>query len=389
MSIRIGFTLIGGQNWTGGYNYLLNLLRVLAQEAPGEICPVLFVGDDVPTVELAPFADIAGTELVVSTVLNEVRRSRLLLHGFLLGRDRQFSALLAGNGIDLVFESAIFFGWRLGVPAVAWIPDLQHRYLPELFSRLSWLKREFGFRAQISAGRTLMVSSLDTKSACAQIYPSSRGRVHAVRFAVRSPSPITDAEARSVADRYELPQEYFLMPNQFWMHKNHLLVVRALKILRQRGVSVCVVATGKQLDPRNVGHVPMLKSAVLDAGLSGEFVMPGLIPYSDLMPLMQASVGLLNPSLFEGWSTTVEEARAGGVPMLLSDLSVHREQAGEHASYFNRVSPECLADALASFEVLSPTARENRREMARKDALTRVREFSNDFVALAKAAVAA
>jgi glycosyltransferase involved in cell wall biosynthesis len=42
---------------------------------------------------------------------------------------------------------------------------------------------------------------------------------------------------------------------------------------------------------------------------------------------MRASTALINPSLFEGWSTTVEEAKSTGTPMILSDLGVHREQA--------------------------------------------------------------
>ena len=54
---------------------------------------------------------------------------------------------------------------------------------------------------------------------------------------------------------------------------------------------------------------------------------------------MCASVALLNPSHFEGWSTTVEEARALGVPMLLSDLDVHLEQAQGIARFSIATAP--------------------------------------------------
>ena len=43
---------------------------------------------------------------------------------------------------------------------------------------------------------------------------------------------------------------------------------------------------------------------------------------------------LINPSRSEGWSTTVEEAKSFGVPMILSDIDVHREQTGGTARYF-------------------------------------------------------
>lgn len=389
MTPRVAFTLIGGKNWTGGYNYLLNLLRVVQQEAPGQMVPVLLAGTDVPEAELAPLAGIEGCEIVQRSVFNEDHRSRLLLRSLLLGRDTGAISVIREQGVDVVFESALFLGWRLGVPAIAWIPDFQHRYLPGLFSRMAWWKRELGFRAQIRSGRTVMVSSEDSKQACKRFYPSVEQRVQAVRFAVRPPQPMTDLEARAVSERYGLPQHYFFMPNQFWAHKNHMLVVRALKLLKQRGESITVMATGKQMDPRNASYVPSLMTAVKKAGLEESFLMPGMIPYEDLMPLMQASTALLNPSLFEGWSTTVEEARAAGVSMVLSDLAVHREQAGEQATYFDRHSAESLAQSLSGFVPLSPDKRGALRDAALLQANERVKRFAIEFVDLVTTAAAA
>ncbi len=384
--IRVAFTLIGGKNWTGGYNYLLNLLQVVQQEVPGQIAPVLLAGTDVSEDELTPFAQIEGCEIHRRPVFDEGRRSQLLIHSLLMGRHSEAVGVLEEQKVDVVFESAIFLGWRMGLPAIAWVPDLQHRYLPQLFSRMAWWKREMGFRAQIMSGRTVMVSSEDTQLACQRLYPAAEQKMRAVRFAVRAPQPMTDEEARGVADRYGLPERYFFMPNQFWVHKNHLLVVQALKLLRERGETVTVVATGKQLDPRNAAHVPSLKRAVQDAGVEAEFLMPGMIPYDDLMPLMQASMALLNPSLFEGWSTTVEEARAAGVPMILSDLAVHREQAADQAIYFDRYSAEALAQTLSGFVPLSLDKRRALRGSARVQANRRVNRFARDFVELVLAA---
>ncbi len=53
--IKIGFTMIGGRNWTGGYNYLLNLVTLLTRYRKDEICPVVFFGTDVEEDEVAPF----------------------------------------------------------------------------------------------------------------------------------------------------------------------------------------------------------------------------------------------------------------------------------------------------------------------------------------------
>jgi glycosyltransferase involved in cell wall biosynthesis len=379
---RVAFTLIGGRNWTGGYNYLLNLLQILAQESPRELQPVLFSGTDVSDADLAPFQGIAGCEIVTDPAFDERARPRSLARALALGRDPAIWAALQRAQVDLVFEAAVFLGWRLPLPAIAWIPDLQHRFMPHLFSRSAWWKRELGFHAQIRACRMVMCSSEDTREALERLYPACRGRVKAVRFAVRAPAMLPHQAAQEAARRHGMPDRFFFMPNQFWVHKNHRLVADALALLRGQGREVTVLASGQQRDPRNEEHAPAVLAHVRAAGLQDIFVAPGLLPYADLAPLMQASAALLNPSRFEGWSTTVEEARAMGVPMLLSDIPVHREQAGDLAQFFDPGSPDDLARSLAQFEPLAPAERLARQQIAATQAQQRVAQFAEEFLEL-------
>lgn len=381
--MRVAFTLIGDKDWTGGYNYLLNLLATLAQHQKDQLTPVLFVGAACSHDDVAAFAAIPGVELVQTPLLNASRRAGSLMQAMLRGRDVPMQRLFLAHRIDVVFESAQFFGWRLGIPAIAWIPDFQHKVLPHLFSRGAWWKREIGFRAQVLGGRAIMLSSNDARHACEHYYPSTRGRTRTVHFAV-PPGPETPyAEARAIADSYGLPEHFFFMPNQFWRHKNHGLVLDALVLLRQRGTQVVVAASGKQVDPRAPDYFPAFQARLEQAGLQDVFRLLGMIPYAHLSMLMRASSALLNPSLFEGWSTTVEEARSLGTPMVLSDLDVHWEQMGKDALYFDRQSAQSLADALEGFISLDASQRALCAKAARGVAFQRVEQFARDFAELA------
>ena len=382
--MRVAFTLIGGKNWTGGYNYLLNLVSVLAEHEAGEITPVLFFGNDIDEAELAPFAAASGVEIVRSSVMNQARKTASLLRGLLFGVDGPARDLFCKHRIDVVFESALFFGWRWRFPTIAWIPDFQHRALPRLFTMTGRWKRELGFRAQIASGRTIMLSSEDSRRACVQFYPSTTGRTHVVRFAVRAATHPDMIDARAVADSYGLPQHFFYLPNQFWQHKNHLLVLEALALLRERGQAVVIAASGKQRDPRNPEHFPQVQRRLAQLGLENEFRMLGMIPYPHLAALMRASVALINPSRFEGWSTTVEEGRALGVPMILSDLDVHREQAGDDAAYFGPDDAAALANVLREFQPIDAERRDRLAEAAHVDSERRAAHFARQFVELAR-----
>jgi glycosyltransferase involved in cell wall biosynthesis len=373
--IRVAFTLIGGRDWTGGRNYLFNLLDVLIRHQAARLTPVLFVGEDSGE-ESAPFQALEGLELVRTPYLNAQRRKISLVQAILWGRDASLRRLFMQHRIDLVFESAQFFGWHLGIPAIAWIPDFQHKVLPHLFSRGAWWKREIGFRAQVAGGRTIMLSSEDARRVCEHYYPSTRGRTRTIHFAVPQSSVIPYPEARTIADSYGLPERFIFMPNQFWQHKNHGLVLEALTILRERGKQIVVAASGKQADPRAPSYFAAFRDRLDRLGLQNEFRLLGMIPYRHLASLMRASIAMLNPSLFEGWSTTVEEAKAMGTPMLLSDLDVHREQMGEEAIYFDRHSAQSLADALGAFVPLNEMQRELRVNAAREAALKRVERFA-------------
>jgi glycosyltransferase involved in cell wall biosynthesis len=296
------------------------------------------------------------------------------------------SAEFAAQRVDVVFEAARYFGWRLGIPAIAWMPDFQHRAMPWMFTRGSRLKREIGFRAQILSGRLIMVSSADARAACERYYPGTAGRIFTVRFAVPPATGLDTASARRILHRYGLPEHYFYMPNQFWRHKNHLLVLESLAMLKARATPVTVVATGSQVDPRNPGHLQQIQAKVQDLGLTELFRNLGMVPQSHVAAMMVSCAALLNPSRYEGWSTTVEEARSLGTPLLLSDIPVHREQAGADAIYFDPADASALSTALMDFMPLDAEARNAARVRARAAAELRLHTFANEFMQVVSSA---
>ena len=344
--IRVAFTMIGGKKWVGGYNYLLNLLRVITRFQHGEIHPVLFLGTDIDADDLTSFRSISGVEIITSPLMNKKRSSVSLIKSLLFGADLSIKQMFNKHNIDVIFENARFFGKNIGIPTIAWIPDLQHRELPDLFSWVAWWKRELGFRVQIANRKSIMLSSNDARDSFERYYPKAIGRSHVVKFAVLLTNIPTLTEITKIRKLYGLPKRYFYMPNQFWQHKNHLLSIEALDIIQKKYSDIVILASGKQIDPNKPQHFQHILSLLKEKNLHNQFRLLSLIPYEHIAPIMLGSVAVLNPSLFEGWSTTVEEARALGVPMILSDIPVHIEQAYGIATFFNPHSAKSFANTL-------------------------------------------
>ncbi|GIX17762.1 MAG: glycosyl transferase [Rhodothalassiaceae bacterium] len=382
--IRILFPLISNARWTGGYNYLKNLIHAISDFCYGELVPVVLYSKDLSDEELAPFEEMRGIEFVFSPLSYDRFTFHQGVSSIILGVDNKFNHIIKSNNVSIIFEHANFFGWRLPIPALAWLPDFQHRHLPHLFSRRAWLKRELGYRTQILFKRHIILSSYSALADYERWYGRDRTRVHVLRFAVRPPPRISEATVREVLSRYDIDQPFFYLPNQFWLHKNHDLVLETLAMLRRSGHERLVVATGNTTEKRSQSHYRTLIEKIDRYGLHNSFRILGMIPYPHVQCLMQCCAALINPSRCEGWSTTVEEARAIGTPMILSDLPVHREQAGGDAIYFDPASPEELAQALLRFRPLTATERERRRVAAETASWRRVEAFSRQFLAIVR-----
>lgn len=381
--LRIAFANIPRRFWAGGYNYQRNLFEALNRYAPGAVKPVLFAGTADDAEEIAALASIPAVEVVRSPVFDHaptgLARATNLARAVAFGLDGPAVAEFKAGGIDVVFESARFFGWRLPFPAVAWFPDFQHRLLPHLFSRSAYWRRDIGFRVQIASGRHIMLSSASALGDLKRFYPGVSNGVSVVRFATEPPARLLATNPSDVIASYGLPTHYFYLPNQFWRHKNHQLVVDALDLLKRRGLDVVVAASGGTVDFREPGRFEAMMREVKARGLETNFRHLGMIPLDHVYALLRASTALINPSECEGWSTTVEEAKSFGVPMLLSDLDVHREQTAGRARYFSICDSEALAGHMS--EIVRSAGPATVRNLL-PNLEERVRAFVADFVRL-------
>lgn len=354
---RIGFTLVGGQAWAGGLNYLYTLLDVITHELADCFSPVLLLAPEEEEIARRKFDAMAGLELVVDPRASNAGGGRRAAFALLAGSDTAFARLATEQRLDLVFETARFFGGRFPIPVLSWIPDFQHRHLPHLFSGFAWWKREAGFRAQCSGSRTVLLSSRTAEADCRRFYPSIGNRTCVASFTATVDIPDIAERAPSVGSGYGLPDRFIFLPNQFWVHKNHRTVIECLRLLKAQGAIERippVILTGNTRDPRSPSHFDDCMREVEMHGLGKWFRHLGMIPYADVLALNAASQALLNPSLFEGWSTPIEEAKALGTPLILSDIPTHREQAGQ-ARFFRPDDPQALAS------ILLDVAREHHR----------------------------
>ncbi|MBA4307903.1 MAG: glycosyl transferase [Sphingopyxis sp.] len=345
--IRFAIPPIGGKGWFGGWMYMQNLVRALAAEGDRDIETLLCVGPDrYDAPEISAMANLERTKILCDPAFNEDAIRAKTLATLLTGRHAAVVDVYKRENVDVALDPAVYLGWRSGVPSIAWIPDFQHRHMPQMFSQVAWWKRDIGFRAQIASCSSVMLSSEDAERDCVAFYPAAKGKTGVARFAVSVNDWPNAATAWNRLRQEGIPEDFVFLPNQLWQHKNHRLAIEAASLLARQGSKRVILATGHGYDPRFPGYPDLLKAQIVASGAEQNFRFIGNVDHALVQALMICANGLLNPSLFEGWSTPVEEAKAVGTPMLLSDLSVHREQAPD-ARFFGTKDASSLASAIA------------------------------------------
>jgi glycosyltransferase involved in cell wall biosynthesis len=340
--IRVGLGL--GTTWLGNVNYYRNLIAAVMSLEDRKVEPVLLATRAIDDRILQGFP---STEIVRSPWLDDGTPRWLLrkLWQQSFACDPFLQGVARSNRIDVLSHSD-FLGSRAVVPTVCWIGDLQHRQLPQFFKWHQRLYRDRDFHLQCRYATRIAVSSFDSQRMLADFDPRSVGKSRVLQFVVQPMAHGEATEQATLRSRYGVDGPYFHVPNQFWVHKNHVLILEAMAILRDRGQSALVVSTGATEDCRDPQHFSRVMSRAAELGISDSFRVLGVIPYPDVVGLMVNSVSIINPSRAEGWSTAVEEAKSLGKRVILSDLAVHREQAPARGVYFDVDDAGALAEAM-------------------------------------------
>jgi len=343
--IRIGFVnLFAVREWLGGLNYLRNLLQAVAGLDGRKIEPVLFTGT---RTDASVAAEFSFMPVVRTGALDRGHPLWIMRKATqrVLRCDRILEKVLSAHGISILSHSGDL-GRGARIRGIGWVPDLQHRHLRHFFSAEQFAQREAQIAQALGACVRLIVSSETAAMDLRAVSPQHAEKIRVLRFVSGLLHGGALPEAGALRARYAIDAPYFHLPNQFWAHKNHEVIVEALGRLKASGRSVTVVATGLMEDSRQAQHVEKLMQQVARDRLEKLFRPLGVVPYRDMLGLMRHAVAVINPSLFEGWSTSVEEAKSMGKAVVLSDIPVHREQAPERGLFFDPRDADAAARAL-------------------------------------------
>lgn len=237
--------------------------------------------------------------------------------------------------------------------ALAWIPDLQEEHLPHYFSMSDIQTRRDRYNTLVKNNIPIVFSSNDARQDFLSKYPTAKAELTFILpFAVFHPE-FSHIDINSLLNKFNISSPYLFCPNQFWAHKNHLTLFKAFLSARRNGLKMQLVCSGKLLDSRDPEYCKTVLHFIEQNNLQQDILLLGFIDRAEQLCLMAHSYAVVQPSFFEGWSTTVEDVKRIGKFIFLSDIPVHREQNPINVCYFNPTNPNDLTEKILS---INPTS---------------------------------
>ncbi len=274
----------------------------------------------------------------------------------------------------LLFPAPEKLSFESGVPYVMAVHDLQHRLQPE-FPEVSadgeWEQREYLFRNGCRRATLLLADSETGKEDILRFYGEhgvTPDRVKVLPFLPPSylARNVSRDERRRVRAKYGLPPRFVFYPAQFWPHKNHVRLVRAIGWLkRERNLDVPAVFAGSPGGDLRERTCAEVVAASRELGIEKAIRFPGYVPDDDMAALYAEAAALVMPTFFGPTNIPVLEAWALGCPVLTSDIRGIREQAGDAAWLADPRSVEAIAEGIGRLwtdEALRAKLAENGRK---------------------------
>ena len=327
------------KSWLGGTNLIENFIECIRKFSKNKIQPVLIVRKSQNLNDLKGFknVNIIKTDIFDKGVLQRIFYKIEIL---IFGKSKQIDNFFIKNKIYLISHSNalaynFFTGKKSKIKCLSWIADFQYLHYPEFFKFKTRILRNFNIFLCSLHSQKILLSSYDAQKDLKSLSKKAYSKSAVSQFYFKSPKKNELFSLNFLKKKFHTGDKFFYLPNQYWSHKNHIVVLKALKYLKSKNINLKVISTGNKNDHRNSSYYDETISYINKNNLAVNYKYIGLVSYSEVLSLIYHSVALINPSKFEGRHSSLEQARSIGKQCILSNISIHKEQAVPNSYYFN------------------------------------------------------
>jgi glycosyltransferase involved in cell wall biosynthesis len=351
----------------GGYTFTTEILQAVSELAPQSPHQIIVLSTHSGKIETLPAAERLSYVSTQATGRERLRYKlsflrtavkETLKHPRNLSRVKTWNVqfiedLLRTHQIDLLWHVSSHCCLSMTVPYIMTVWDLAHRtqpYFPEVSNGGQWEGREHGWKAQEPGYSTtlrraayILTGTEVGKAEIKQFYQVPAEKIRILPFPVpRITLEVTQESELQALANYGLEPGYLFYPAQFWPHKNHVNLLLALQILRDRDQIVLTVA----FSGSDMGNLSRIEALAAELGLASQVKFLGFVPQAHLVALYRHAFALTFVSFFGPDNLPPLEAFSLGCPVIAAKVPGALEQLGDAALLADPQDPAHVADMI-------------------------------------------
>jgi len=243
---------------------------------------------------------------------------------------------------DVTFVPAHTLPFVFPGKSIVTVHDLGYKYFPEAHPPRQRAYLDLTTRYSQQRATSILADSHATARDLTKFYNTPSEKIHVVYPGVEAtPLKNTLQDLRIVRDKYNLPEHYFLFIGTLQPRKNIERIVQAFARWQsqQNDTETALVLAG--------GHGWLFDDSWVED--VDNIILTGYIDEADKSTLLQGSIALVFPTLYEGFGFPVIEAMHCGTPVIASTTSSLPELVGEAGLLVNPEDINAIANAMTQY----------------------------------------
>lgn len=229
---------------------------------------------------------------------------------------------------------------KVGIPSVVTIHDLIFLRYPQLYKPIDRQIYAYKFKQACLRSDRIVAVSRQTAQDVRDFFGIPESKINIV-YQGCDPAfgqVVPEETKRSVREKYKISIPYILYVGSIEERKNLLLLVKALKGLKE---DISVIAIG-----RRTSYTDRVETYIRENHLEDRVRIWSGVPFRELPAFYQMATLFVYPSFFEGFGIPILEAQRSGIPVIAATGSCLEEAGGSSALYTNPHNDQELRDLI-------------------------------------------
>ena len=346
------------QDWGGVRQYAKGVLEIMAKDtdnkyfiyhnnSDAEIGKTLSSN---PHLTLVKDSDVRFSSLLLKKSIRQVINFTNIVFQKLYDTKRMrvlfkipnlfIDAICKQYSIDVIHCPYQFIPKTEKAKLITTLHDVQELHFPEFFTPNARANRAVNYMDYLSRADRVIVSYNHIKDDLIKYFQISEHKIDILLINMNdlwinhfSENDIINVKNITNDD------EFLLYPANTWKHKNHLNLVRAIALLRDKfNLNVKIICTGNKTE-----HFENINNLVQELNLEKQILFTGIVSEQILYSLYKTCKAAVVPSLYEAGSFPLYESILSDVPVICSNITSLPETISNEECLFNPFDIENIA----------------------------------------------